>query len=229
MSENGQEARRLLRQARAATLATASGGQPFASLATPATAPDGSILLLLSDLSEHTRHLRADPRCAVMVVGAADGPNPQTAPRLTVTGVAAIEPDAGLKRRWVAAHPYAGFYAGFGDFHLWRVPLLGGSFIGGFARAFRLAAADLAPDTDAVAAIAAAEPGIIAHCNGDHPGAVARIAQRHGASEGAWRMVAADVDGCTLAAGEAVLRVAWPAPVASADMLRNEMIRLARA
>ena len=30
------------------------GGQPFASLVTPACAPDLSLLLLLSDLSEHT-------------------------------------------------------------------------------------------------------------------------------------------------------------------------------
>jgi len=53
-------ARKLLRAARSGTLATAIDGQPFASLVTPATAPDASVLLLLSDLSEHTRHLRTD-------------------------------------------------------------------------------------------------------------------------------------------------------------------------
>ena len=59
------QARRLLRAARSGTLATVSpsgdGCQPFASLITPAIAGDGGILLLLSDLSEHTRHLRAEP------------------------------------------------------------------------------------------------------------------------------------------------------------------------
>jgi hypothetical protein len=64
------EARKLLRAARSGTLATAAdGGQPFASLVTPACAPDLSLLLLLSNLSEHTRHLRtwyaARPRAPI--------------------------------------------------------------------------------------------------------------------------------------------------------------------
>src|ERR1700685_3316184 len=85
------EARKLLRAARSGTLATAAdGGQPFASLVTPACAPDLSVLLLLSNLSEHTRHLRAEPRCSVLVCGAAEGANPQIAPRVTVTRIAEV-------------------------------------------------------------------------------------------------------------------------------------------
>ncbi len=60
-------ARTLLRGAVAATLATQQDGQPFASLVTPACGPDLAPLLLLSSLSEHTRHLRAEPRCALLV------------------------------------------------------------------------------------------------------------------------------------------------------------------
>ena len=130
-----QDARALLRAARAGTLATSAAGQPFASLITPATAPDGSILMLLSGLSEHTRHLRDEPRCAVMVAGPPAGLNPQTAPRLTVTGLAAHEPDPAMKARWVALHPYAAFYAGFADFQVFRLRPVGGQFIGGFASA----------------------------------------------------------------------------------------------
>ena len=48
------QARSLLREARAATLATAEDGQPYASLVTPAPAPDLSLLMLLSGLSAHT-------------------------------------------------------------------------------------------------------------------------------------------------------------------------------
>jgi len=58
--------------------------------------PDGSLLMLLSQLSEHTRHLVADPRCSVMVGGVAVSANPQTTPRVTVTGVAEVVADAGL-------------------------------------------------------------------------------------------------------------------------------------
>ncbi len=75
-------ARKLLRAARVGSLASAMQGQPFASMVTPATAPDLTLLLLLSDLSEHTRHLRGEPRCSLLVWGAAEGANPQTAPRV---------------------------------------------------------------------------------------------------------------------------------------------------
>jgi len=223
------EARRLLRAARVGTLATAASGQPFASLVTPATAPDGSVLMLLSELSEHTRQLRAEPRCAIMVEGPAKEPNPQTAPRLTVTGLAELDPDPALHARWIALHPYAAFYAGFADFHLWRLRPRGGLFVGGFGRARRLREAQLAPDTDAVAAVAAAEAGIIAHCNEDHADALAVIAGARGAEPGAWRMVAVDVDGFDLAAGESVLRVPWSAPVAGPGEVRAELVRMARA
>ena len=48
-------------------------------------------------------------------------------------------------------------------------------------------------------------------------------------SPGAWRMVAADVDGCDLALGERVVRIAWSAPVADAGGVRAELIQLTQA
>src|SRR3954452_20877656 len=144
------ESRRLLRAARAGTLATSAKGQPFASLVTPACSPDLSVLLLLSSLSEHTRHLMADPRCSVLVAGNAQTVNPQTAPRLTVTGVAEQVQDAALKARFLAVHPYAALYADFGDFGLWRIKPAAGLYVGGFARAHRMGAAAMLPPAPAV-------------------------------------------------------------------------------
>ena len=220
-----RSARRLLRAARAGTLATSAGGQPFASLVTPACAPDLALLLLLSDLSEHTRHLRADARCSLLVCGTPEGINPQTAPRVSVTGVAERVADAALKERFLGVHPYAAPYADFRDFALWRVRPMGGLYVGGFARAARLRAAELAPDPAAVAAIAAAEGEILAHCNTDHLNAMAAIA----GMPGAWRMVSVDVDGFDLALAERVIRIHWSAPLAAASDVRDELIRLARA
>ncbi len=217
------EARRLLRAARVGTLATVIEGQPFASLVTPACAPDLSLLLLLSDLSEHTRHLRADPRCSVLAAAAPENANPQTAPRVTVTGLAERFVDPALKARYLAVHPYAALYADFADFSLWRIQPLGGLYVGGFGRAARLRAIDLAPHPTAVAAIEAAAAGIIKHCNADHRDALAAIAGSHGD----WRMVAVDVDGCDLAQGERVVRIHWSAPISDRDGVRRELIRLA--
>jgi putative heme iron utilization protein len=143
----GFEARRIIRAASAATLATQQDGQPFASLVTPATAPDLSVLLWLSTLSEHTRQLQREPRCALLFTGAAETANPQTAPRATVTGLAEQVEDAALKARWLTRHPYAALYADFADFALWRVTLQGALLVGGFARATRSALPSCCPTT----------------------------------------------------------------------------------
>jgi putative heme iron utilization protein len=229
----GFEARRLIRGAISATLATSAEGQPFASLVTPATAPDLAPLMLLSSLSEHTRHLRAEPRCALLFAGLPEGPNPQTAPRVTLSGLAEPVPEAeaaALKARWLARHPYAALYADFGDFALWRIRPGGALLVGGFARATRLKLADLLPDAAAVAAIAGAEAEILDHVNADHADAVAAIAEGLlGGGPGAWRLAAVDTDGCDLALEDSVRRFAWAAPVADPDGVRAQLIRAARA
>lgn len=226
----GFDARRIIRAATAATLATQQEGQPFASLVTPACSPDLAPLLWLSSLSEHTRHLQRDGRCALLFTGPAESGNPQTAPRVTLTGMAEPITDSALKARWLARHPYAALYSEFADFGLWRIRPLGALMVGGFARATRLRVAQLLPDAAAVAAIAEAEADIIAHVNADHADAVEAIAMGLlGAAPGAWRLAAVDVDGLDIAAGEAVLRLAFAAPAADADAVRAELVRSARA
>ena len=193
----------LLRAARIGSLATSIEGQPFVSLVTPATAPDRSVLLWLSDLAEHTRHLRSDPRCALMVSGAAPTTNPQTAPRLSIRATAEPIDAPALKARWLAIHPYALMYSDFQDFSLWRLTPHAASFVAGFGRAGRLSGADLVAESGVVAAIEEAAPGIMDGFNAG-PATMAR-------SAGAWRMVAVDLDGADLAAEETVRRFRFAA------------------
>jgi putative heme iron utilization protein len=139
-----------------------------------------------------------------------------------VTGVAEVVADQAMKTRYLALHPYASLYADFGDFATWRIKPVAGLLVGGFARAFRLKAGELAPDPDAVAAILGSEAGILAHCNRDHADALALIAGK----PGAWRMVTADVDGFDLALEEHVIRIAWSAPVKDAGDVRRELVQM---
>ncbi|MGH7155338.1 MAG: HugZ family protein [Acetobacteraceae bacterium] len=216
---NRWAARKLLRAGRVGSLATSAGGHPFVSLVTPATAPDLSILLLLSDLSEHTRHLRQDPRCAVLVAGAAAEANPQTIPRVTVVGVAEPTEVAALKERYLAIHPYAALYAGFADFHLWRIRVESASFVGGFGRAARFTGVQFSPDPGAVAAVAGAEAAIGDEWNRGESDVRARMVGQ----TGDWRLVAVDVDGCDLRSDERVIRIHWKTQVANAAGVRKEM------
>jgi len=216
------EARRLLRSARVGTLATSDKGHPFASLVTPACLPDGSLAILVSKLSEHTRHLAADPRCSVLLAGVPETVNPQTTPRVTFIGTAEVVEDKALRARFLTVHPYAELYAGFGDFSFWRIKPEALRLVGGFGRAYRLKSGDVAPEPDAVKAVLAAEAGIIEHCNRDHADALAAIA----GSAGDWRMVAVDVDGFDLALEQRVVRIPWAVPVKDAAEVRREWVRM---
>ncbi len=230
-------ARLVLRAARVGTLATVDDGQPFASLVTPATAPDLSVLMLLSELSEHTRHLRRDAKCALLAAGEAADENPQTTPRVTVTGVAETIVDAKLKARWLGRHPYAAMYADFADFSLWRVRITGALFVGGFGLARRMRAVDLLPPAAAVAAIAAAEADILARVNAEHAGVLDTIARAAGGSGTGWRLMALDTDGADFARASQTdaaladqsVRVPWTMPVASPADVRSALISLADA
>jgi len=225
-------ARCLLRAARWATLATTrtqdGTPQPFASLVTPAVAPDGGVLMLLSSLAEHSRHLMAAPRCAMIVVGQPENANWQTAPRVTVMGQAQVLVDRKAKEFWLGRHPYARLYADFTDFSLWRLMPEEALYIAGFAQATRLAGAALLPAESAVAAVAAAAGPLIVHCNEAHEEALNRLAHAQGAS-GTWRLLGVDIDGIDLAQDDRVLRVAFGAPVADGAAAQAALLRLAEA
>lgn len=221
-------ARRLLRSARVGTLATSDSGQPFASLVTPATAVDATVLMLLSGLSPHTQHLRAEPRCSLMVMGQPSSRNPQTAPRLTLVGSAAPEPDPALKARWVALHPYAAFYAGLGDFTLWRLHFSSAQFVGGFASAHRFAAQQLAPGPSIATKFAARETDIIVQCN-TLSDTLDIIANAHGYAGSEWQMIACDPDGADIGRQDIVLRIDWQTHVTEAEAARAALLRLADA
>jgi putative heme iron utilization protein len=221
-------ARCLLRAARQGVLATAAGEQPFASLVTPAVLPDGSVLMLLSNLAAHTRHLLTAPRCALMVTGAAENANPQTAPRVTVTGEAIQRADPALRHYWVQRHPYAAFYADFSDFAIWRLMPEAAHYVGGFAMANVLAPDNLLPNAAHVAAIEEAAGRIIGHCNADHLDALSLLARAQGHA-GDWRMIGVDVDGFDMRQDDSVLRIAFDTPVEDAAGVRAALVRMVQA
>lgn len=228
--------RRLLRSARKASLATtmAEGGAPYASLVTVATDQDGSPLLLLSGLADHTRNLAADPRAALLVDEAEGLDNPQTGPRATVMGridrITDADEQERARRRFLARHPAAALYAGFGDFGFFRMTVERAHFVGGFARAVWIDdGPSLLTPPAAARALADAEPSIIGHMNEDHAEAVELYARRLCGQTGAgWRMAALDADGCDLVAGETVTRLPFDPPLGEASKARETLVALAK-
>ena len=225
MSDPAFAARCLLRTARWATLATDAGGQPFASLVTHAVAPDGAVLLLLSSLAEHSKHLLASPRCALMVTGKPTGPNWQTAPRVTATGQAKRVDDPAARAFWLARHPYAREYVGFSDFSLWRLLPEQAMFIAGFAQAVRLPAGALLASAEAVSAIDAVAESLITTANANHHAAINRLAHTAG-GRGPWCLLGMDTDGLDLLQDDTVLRIDFARTAASAEDARASLTSL---
>jgi putative heme iron utilization protein len=137
-------ARLLIRNAKTATLATAQAGLPHAALVTLATLADLTPILLLSQLAVHTRHLQANPACALLLTGEPSSPNPQTAPRICLSGAAVKTTDPAARAIFLSRHPYAADYADFADFAFWNVIVTEAYYIGGFAAASRLDFAKIA-------------------------------------------------------------------------------------
>lgn len=155
----GAVVRRLMRAARHAALATAlardASGRPYVSLVLVAGARDGSPILLLSDLADHSRNLKAEPRAALLFDGTAGRADPLTGPRASVLGRMEPVGDEAAARHgkalFLARHPGAAAYADFTDFRLYRMTVESAHLVAGFGRIHWLTAAEVtgAPDNSA--------------------------------------------------------------------------------
>ena len=233
--ERAAAARGLMRRARHGTLATAEtgaetgGAWPYASLVTVACDCDGSPILLLSRLADHTRNILDDARASILFEAASGLANPQTGPRVTVVGRIEKTTVERHARRFLARHPRAREYAGFPDFAFYRMTVERGHYVGGFAAAAWIQGAELVFDARASATIAAAEEGIVEHMNRDHADAVALYATRLLGRRGkAWRMIAADPEGIDLRLRDTFQRLDFDAPVADASECRDRLVALAK-
>jgi hypothetical protein len=126
-------ARALLGRDRAA-LATLDGqGWPYVSLVL--VTPDAAgMLLLLSDLAEHTRNIKRDGRASLLFDGTAALAEPLSGPRLTVMGEVAPAPEPADRDRYLAAQPGAAAWADLADFHLYRLRAARAHLVAGFGR-----------------------------------------------------------------------------------------------
>lgn len=228
-------AKTLLRATRAGTLGTLdrNTGHPFCSLVTVATDVDGSPLILTSRLSTHTANLEADGRASVLLAQTGKG-DPLAHPRLTVLGTFAPvardgDDDARVRRRFLARHPKAELYAGFGDFSFWRLAVASAHLNGGFARAADLTAADVLTDIGGAEEMIAGEEGAVAHMNSDHADAILLYATKLlGEEDGPWRISGLDPEGADLIAGDRSARLMFKERVASGGALRQALVALAK-
>ena len=234
-SASAYRSRRLARAAGKAYLCTIgaesqpdTANWPSASLVTVAAAWDASPLLLLSGIAHHTQNIANHGRASILFDGSAGYANPQEGPRAAFMGRLKPTKDKRLHQRFLARHPEAARYAGFGDFDFYRMQVERVHYVGGFAAAIwlkgrrtTLAAADCK-------AIADMEAAALEHMNRDHAVAVADYGTRLLGKRGKhWRMIGLDPEGCDLACGHGVHRLDFETRITDAGAMRAELVQLA--
>ena len=228
-------AKTLIRTARYGALAALEPGTgaPLASRVAVATDLDGTPLILVSALSEHTAAIIADPRCCLLVGEPGKG-DPLAYPRISLRCRAeklerATTDQARVERRYLNRHPKAKLYAGFADFSFFRLGVERASLNGGFGKAYHLTRADIIADLPANAELAETEQPAIDHMNSDHRDAIDVYARAFAkAGEDGWKLTGIDAEGFDIALGDDYRRIFFDAPLTGAAQLRGVLVELAR-
>lgn len=226
---NALEARRMLRAHRYGTLSTLSarlGGFPFGSITPYLVDHDGSLLIFISTLAEHTKNIRHDPRVSLITHDQRD-PDIQTQGRVTVVGNARLEPareQAGL--RYLRYFPEARDYFEMQDFSFYRISPVAIRHIGGFGKIHWV---DLENYTVSQAdAYSEHEANLLAEINLQQRAVLRNLLrQQHSIEATDMMAVGYDCDGLNVRSGEQVWRLDFPKAVTkpSLDALASLQIK----
>jgi putative heme iron utilization protein len=217
------------------TVARDPAGYPYTSLVIYGLDEGGHPLFLLSSLAEHTRNLLADSRGSLLVTEPlVPGGDPLALARVTLLGRLALVPEAEREaagRCFFAAHPGTEYYLGMKDFAFYRLGVESLRYIGGYGRMSWVGAQDyLGAQPDPLAPMAA---GILGHMNQDHGAALLGYARAFAGHPDATAAVMTAIDRygfemtVTTPAGPKPARLGFPAPIATSEEARRELVRLA--
>ncbi len=243
-NQNGNAAcdlRRMMRRAPHAVLATTArdhkqvtDGWPVTSMVVPAVHIDGSPILLISDLADHTRHLQSDPRLSLLFIDQLNDPAQNKRidtdnARLTIFGRAVPDTAPDTRKRYLTAHPDAGQYADFADFGFYHVAVEAVYWVGGFGKQRRLNGNQFI--AGGCLSLVAGHDDVVRHMNTDHADAIADIVGHFtdkNKNDG-WKMIAIDCDGMDLerdSADSPRLRIEFPGTIKSPGDARDILVEM---
>lgn len=213
---HAREARCLLRAHRYGVLSTLSkrfDGHPFGSIAPYLTDHDGSVLLFISGLAEHTKNLLQDPRVS-MITHDQNDPRIQTQGRVTVVGKAhPLDGREPYARRWLRYFPENAQLFELGDFSFFRIAPQSVRHVAGFGQARWINSHFTVPPYP----LMADEEDLLARMNAGSQDELRRCLKLRGVSAERVEMLGIDCDGFDVGADGRMLRFDFAEPVADAD------------
>ena len=226
---NSREARQLLRAHRYGALSTLSqkfDGHPFGSICPYLVDHDGSLLILISDLAEHTKNIKADPRVS-LITHSQDDPQIQAQGRVIVVGTAHFVPGREqASKRYLRYFPETATWLALQDFQFYRVVPRAIRYIGGFGKIHWIDLENYAP---AAYPLVEYEDEVIAHMNSDHQDSMRRYcAHFHQQEARQVEMAGIDCDGFDVNADGRILRFEFAEPVLDTQQARTALVELSR-
>ena len=151
-----------------ATIMVATDSTPFVSWVPYALANDGTIILLLSELAQHSKNIKENPNISLLITSSRVSTIPDL-PRITLQAqLQSIQVDTDLAVRYLRYFPYAKDYLEKLDFSFYQVVPQRAQAIMGFAQAQWIKGKVIHPspfaDKD--------ERHMIEHMNSDHTDAI---------------------------------------------------------
>ena len=226
---NAHAARQMLRSHRYGALCTLSkkfNGHPFGSIVPYLVDHDGSLLILISSLAEHTRNIQFDPRVS-LVTHSQDSPDIQSQGRITLVGEA--QPAANkvqIGKRYLRYFPESQNLFAMDDFSFYRIVPHTLRFIGGFGKIHWVSADSyLMPSYP----LAEQEDDVVTHMNADHRDTLSHCWKPfHQDTAPKVEMLGIDCDGFDLCADSKILRIDFAEEVLDAQQARSALVSMAQ-
>ncbi|HEY6332840.1 MAG TPA: DUF2470 domain-containing protein [Blastocatellia bacterium] len=235
------EIRLLLEKERDGMLSTISRkipGWPFGSIAPYTMGPHGQPTMLLSEIAEHTKNLRAEARASLLVRDSIALADPQSGGRATLIGYAIPVPPPfanAARETYLETFPNSAGYFEAHDFTLFQINVSQVRYIGGFGDIHWAEGARVFSKTreDATDPLARHAAGICDHMNKDHGDALLLFAAKLGSIDAeSVQMIDADSYGFDVIAiqdgNHRHLRIAFPEKATTPEEARRVMVNLVR-
>lgn len=229
---HAETARTLLAQSKHGVLSTNDAqGFPYSSLVDIAPLENGNILLLLSDLAEHTQNAKRDAKVSLLIAEDWISEGKLAKARANLFGTLEQVDKTAHQRSYVAAQPKAEMYFSFADFNIFELSVSRVYVIAGFGKMGWVTKESYTSNNDP---LKEAAQGILGHMNSDHSHNLIDYAKVYGNLPWAEsvRMIAIDAYGFDMIVKGAnkhqSLRLAFDAPLKTVDEAHLTLVRMAK-
>ncbi len=252
------KARQLVRSALKGYLSTEFDSKNFQNIKTQMYKPfsystftlaafdyDLSPILLLSDLSEHTRNIKEKNSASLMLCEErklykffpkfdnkfSSYEDPMSRPRVTLIGKLKKTSDSNDRKRFISRHPASNLYANFKDMNFYKMDIKSAHLIGGFAQVKWFTSDEILCKN--ISNFKNSEENIISHMNSSHKTSIKmyinNLMQNELSSaqrKGDWNITGVDPDGFDLRKKQTTARYFFEKEISNAAKLRGVFVNL---